>query len=115
MLTYCIALPLTLACVTIVQAHDCSSRSDCGVLPPNVDIATGIAAAGAGGALGWSMLRRRNGNRQPPCKELRDEVAAGEARIKELEAKLAAAHADFGRATDAANDQTPPKDRNNIT
>jgi len=42
-----------------VLAHDCSDREDCGKIPPNVDIATGIAAAGAGAAIGWSLLRKK--------------------------------------------------------
>lgn len=110
-LTYLIALGLAPA----VFAHDCSDRTDCSVLPPNVDIATGIAAVGAGTAIGWSVLKKRNGNGRSPCQELRNEVEAGEARIKELEAKLAAAQADLERATEAVKDQPIPEPRNYIT
>ena len=94
----------------IAAAHDCSDPGDCGVIPPNVDIATGIAAVGAGGAIGWSMLRRRNQQPETPCQELRTEVEAGQARIKDLEAKVAAAQADFDRATKAA-EQNPDLDK----
>lgn len=46
----------------------------------------------------------------PPCKALRDEVAVGEGRIKELEAGLKAAHTDLERAAGAAG-QTPQTDK----
>ena len=40
-------------------AHDCSGPDDCSVVPPNVDIATGVAAGVAGVALGVAMFRAR--------------------------------------------------------
>jgi hypothetical protein len=72
-------------------AHDCSGPDDCAVLPPNVDKATGIAGGAAGGAAGWVYLRRRLRNKnKKPCDELRQQVEQGEARIKDLQAKIAA-------------------------
>ena len=68
-------------------AHDCSSWYDCAVIPPNVDIATGIAAVGAGGAIGWALVRQRIGKPRSPCQELLNEVAAGEMRLRKLEVK----------------------------
>ncbi len=101
---------LTLYCTfafgTVAAAHDCSDASDCGVIPPNVDIATGVGAVGAGGAIGWSILRRRDRKLETPCQELRKEVEDGAARVKDLEAKVAAAQAEFERATKAA-EQNP--------
>jgi hypothetical protein len=102
----CLGFYFSLAIAGAVAAHDCSGPDDCGVIPPNVDIATGIAAVGAGGAIGWSIVRGRNGKTAPPCEELRKEVEAGAARIKDLEAKVAAAQADLERATKAA-EQNP--------
>ena len=93
-------------CVAVAAAHDCSGPDDCGVIPPNVDIATGIGAVGAGGVIGWSIVRRRNEKPETPCQDLRTEVEAGAARIKDLEAKSAAAQADFDRAIKAA-EQNP--------
>ncbi len=93
-------------CVSVAAAHDCSGPDDCGVIPPNVDIATGIGAVGAGGVIGWSIVRRRNEKPETPCQDLRTEVEAGAARIKDLEAKSAAAQADFDRAIKAA-EQNP--------
>jgi hypothetical protein len=92
--------------VAAAAAHDCSGPDDCGVIPPNVDIATGIGAVGAGGVIGWSIVRRRNQKPETPCQELRKEVADGAARIKDLEAKMNAAQADLERATKAA-EQNP--------
>ena len=91
-------------------AHDCSGPDDCGVIPPNVDIATGIGAVGAGGVIGWSIVRRRKEELETPCQDLRTEVEAGAARIKDLQAKAAAAQADFDRAIKAA-EQNPDLDK----
>jgi hypothetical protein len=93
-------------CAAAAAAHDCSGPDDCGVIPPNVDIATGIGAVGAGGVIGWSIVRRRNQKPETPCQELRKEVEDGAARIKDLEGKTAAAQADLERATKAA-EQNP--------
>lgn len=108
------ALAFVAVFTATAAAHDCSDRSDCSVIPPNVDIATGIAAIGAGGAIGYSVIRRRNGRAATPCKTLRDEVTAGEARIQELEAKVAAARADLERATQAA-EQNPDFEKSGMS
>jgi hypothetical protein len=73
--------------VAVGAAHDCSGPSDCGVIPPNVDIATGIGAVVAGGAMGWALVRQRIGKPRSPCQELLNEVGAGELRLRKLEAK----------------------------
>ncbi len=89
------ALSLWLALPQTAWAHDCSGPDDCAVLPPNVDIGTGIAAGAAGGAAGWVYFRRRRREADKPCDELRQEVQQGESRIKDLEAQLEAANKDL--------------------
>jgi len=110
------ALYLVLVVAAAAAAHDCSGPDDCGVVPPNVDIATGIGAVGAGGAIGWALLHNRNKKTDTDCQDLRKEVEAGESRIEALEARVAAAEADWERATRAAQqnpdfDKEPPADR----
>jgi DNA repair exonuclease SbcCD ATPase subunit len=107
-LAWCMALPLTLTAAAVLQAHDCSDRSDCAVLPPNVDVATGIAAGGAGAALGWWWLFKKPKEEEDKaeecaqlgqqCEESRQaadeaEKAAKEARNKADEANKPCAEA----------------------
>lgn len=104
------ALYLMVVVAAVAAAHDCSGPDDCGVIPPNVDIATGIGAVGAGSAIGWALLHNRNKKPDTDCQDLRKEVEAGESRIKDLEAKVAAAQADWERAVKAA-EQNPEFDK----
>jgi hypothetical protein len=110
------AAPALLAACTVVMAtmpramaHDCSGPEDCAALPPNVAVTTGITAVLAGGTAGWVFFRRRPKDIKTPCEGLRNEVAAGEARIKDLEAQVAAAQADVDKAGAGVPDQPPPK------
>ena len=105
-----LALYVLLVIAGAAAAHDCSGPDDCGVIPPNVDIATGIGAVGAGSAIGWALLHNRNKKPDTDCQDVRKEVEAGESRIKDLEAKVAAAETDWERAIKAA-EQNPEFDK----
>ncbi len=109
---YCLELYLfaviLFASAAPVAAHDCSGPDDCATIPPNVDIATGIGAGGAGAALGWYIFnkKRREEECEKPrrqCAESRKaadeaEQAAKEARKKADEANQPCAEARKARA-----------------
>lgn len=80
-----LVLNVLLFCAVEARAHDCSDVNDCEAVPPNVDTATGLAGAAAGGLLVYLMLTRDRRKTDDPCQALRDEVAAGDNRIRDLE------------------------------
>jgi hypothetical protein len=72
-----------LASAAAAVAHDCSGPDDCATIPPNVDIATGIGAGGAGAALGWYLFNKKR--REEECERLRRQCAASRKAADEAE------------------------------